>query len=346
MVHLRPECESDLILLEMRYLAHQLLWSCEHKEREDPLVQASERALIIEHDVPYEVLHLHHAFGQVMLRHLLERGNARVLGAYSRHVSAMRMTYELPLNPQADPTLDHTQPERVALWQFLRMMEVLMHHRISLRKEQNVISELQWIRFLLQSGRSMSQLDAELRKGLVSEAISRMFSLSRRKTVSWSKSERGAFARLIREVRVIAEEDFNRPERWTMKGMAGMLLAPFDPHRENTGSRLFDLVGLSSAKWEFFIQATSEIDGTYRFPPKPSHEITNALAYRSLDNSQFDELLGPETAEGSCRVASLLWEGFSEYDDDLIRPIAKFASAYGDFLSDEERKRVDGIRLG
>ena len=39
MVHLRPECESDLILLEMRYLAHQLLWSCEHKEREDPLVQ-------------------------------------------------------------------------------------------------------------------------------------------------------------------------------------------------------------------------------------------------------------------------------------------------------------------
>ena len=40
---------------------------------------ASERALIIEHDVPYEVLHLHHAFGQVMLRHLLERGNARVL---------------------------------------------------------------------------------------------------------------------------------------------------------------------------------------------------------------------------------------------------------------------------
>ena len=35
------------------------------------------------------------------------------------------------LNPQADPTLDHTQPERVALWQFLRMMEVLMHHRIS-----------------------------------------------------------------------------------------------------------------------------------------------------------------------------------------------------------------------
>ena len=135
-----------------------------------------------------------------MLRHLLERGNARVLGAYSRHVSAMRMTYELPLNPQADPTLDHTQPERVALWQFLRMMEVLMHHRISLRKEQNVISELQWIRFLLQSGRSMSQLDAELRKGLVSEAISRMFSLSRRKTVSWSKSERGAFARLFEKL--------------------------------------------------------------------------------------------------------------------------------------------------
>ena len=131
-----------------------------------------------------------------------------------------------------------------------------------------------------------------------------------------------------------------------MKGMAGMLLAPFDPHRENTGSRLFDLVGQSSAKWEFFTQGTSEIDGTYRFPPKPSHEITNALAYRSLDNSQFDKLLGPETAEGSCRVASLLWEGFSEYDDDLIRPIAKFASAYGDFLSDEERKRVDGIRLG
>ena len=27
--------------------------------------------------------------------------------------------------------------------------------------------------------------------------------------------------------------------------------------------------------------------------------LTNALAYRSLDNSQFDELLGPETAEGA-----------------------------------------------
>ena len=42
----------------------------------------------------------------------------------------------------------------------------------------------------------------------------------------------------------------------------------------------------------------------------------------------------------------MLWEGFSEYDDDLIRPIAKFASAYGDFLSDDQKERVDGIRLG
>lgn len=346
LLRIDPESEIDLILSEMRHLASQLLWSCEHKEREVPLLQASERALEIVHDVPYEILQLHHDFGQVMLRHLLERGNARVFRAYSRHVLSMRMTYGLPLNPQADPTLDHTQPERVALWQFLRMMEILIHHRIALRKEQSVILELRWIRFLLQAGRSMSQLDAELRKGLVSEAISRMFSLSRRKTVSWSKSERGAFARLIREVRVIAEEDFNRPERWTMKGMAGMLLAPFDPHRQNTGSRLFDEAGQSSAHWEFFTQATSDIDGTYRFPSKPSHEISKALAYRSLGNFQFDELLGPETAVGSCKVASLLWGGFSEYDDDLILPIAKFASTYGDLLSAEERKRVDGIRLG
>ena len=345
MLRIHPEHERDLILAETRHLAAQLLWSCEHKQREDPLLQASERALEIKHDVPYDVLQLHHDFGQVMLRHLLERGNARVLRAYSRHVSAMRMTYALPLNPQY-PRLDHTQPRQVALWRFLRMMEVLMHHRVSLRKEQNVILELQWIRFLLQAGRSMSQLDAELRKGLVSEAISRMSSLSRRKTVSWSKREKGAFARLIREARVIAEEDFIRRERWTMKGMAGVLLAPFDPHREESGSPIFDSVSKSPYHHRFFIQEYSKSDANYRFPSIPSPDLTNALAYRSLDNSQFDELLGPETAEGSCRVASMLWEGFSEYDDDLIRPIAKFASAYGDFLSDDQKERVDGIRLG
>ena len=346
MLRLHPERESDLILQEMRYLAQQLLWSCEHKEREDPLLQASASALEIEHDVPYEILQLHHDFGQVMLRHLLERGNARVLLAYGKHVSAMRMTYALPVNPQADPTLDHTQPEHVALWQFLRMMEVLMHHRIALRKEKNVILELRWMRFLLEAGRQMSQLDAELRKGLVSEAISRMFSLSRRKTVSWSKRERGAFARLIREARVIAEEDFDRPERWTTKAMAGALLIPFDPHREVRESSIFDLVASTRSQWGSFLRKWSEFDATYRFPSVPSPDLTKALTYRSLNNTQFDQLLGPENAVGSCKVASLLWEGFSEYDDDLIRPIAKFASTYGDLLSAEERKRVDGIRLG
>lgn len=343
MLQHNPECENDLILLEMRYLAQQLLWSCEHKERENPLLQASASALEIEHDVPYEILQLHHDFGQVMLRHLLERGNARVLRAYGRHVSGMRRTYALPVNPQY-PTLDHTR--QVTLWQFLRMMEVLMHHRVSLRKEQNVILELQWMRFLLQAGRQMSQVDADLRKGLVSEAISRMVSLSRRKTVSWSKRERGAFARLIREARVIAEGDFERSERWTIKGMAGAMLIPFDPHREVGGSPMFDLVATSRSHWASFLRKYSEIDATYRFPSVPSPDLTKALAYRSLDNTRFDELLGSETAEGSCRVASLLWVGFSEYDDDLIRPIAKFASTYGDLLSDEERKRVDGIRLG
>jgi hypothetical protein len=185
---------------------------------------------------------------------------------------------------------------------------------------------------------------------LMSEAASRMLSLKRRTSLTWSNSLSKVRARLLRQIADRAWDDFTGTEKWIVNELTFHILYGFDFHNPLPhalrGQNLPEPRPTKHKEQEHkriirsIIKKGSDI---YRVPD-PLVDISHELRVRSASMSEFDKILGPPNALQISEVAALLWNSVLDMGE-LARPIGSFAGRYPEFLSQVQRKTAEAFLM-
>ena len=326
--------------------SHYLLRNVEHGEREEKLLLAAKGALEINGNDPLEMYLLHLDYCQVLYRHFLLKGSRAILDAFQAHLNAS----EAVIAGDNDPNsilkfrLERGIPQRI----WMHTAITLLNHRVEIRKDNDPVSELRWVRDLIEAGHQIGQLSEELRKTAITEAASRLLAFKRRKKIKWTTEQNRIRARLTRQIREQVDKDRSSETEilHVNRELHAHFFYSFDRH--NTLPRMLEGQRPSppptketERRWyEAMDKIVHQIES---IPDKPT-DISWILQTPDASNLEMDRTLGPLTADATARVAAIMWRG-TIHLGDTARIVGAFASTYPEYLKLEEKEVADQFRF-
>ena len=337
------QMRNKVLIRESAETAKKLLFLKPHHKRERELIEASSASMLLESDYRVDLVLLHSDYCQILMRHLLFRGSPKTLFAFRKHIDKLESSLKLPSQNGMDDSKQVDSASTSLL--FFRIMLGFFEARIELRKQKRPDLELSRIRDLMEAAEQLGQVDNELRKGAMTEAASRMISLSRRKDIRWSKPLVGIRSKLFRELRLAVFRDFRRLPKWITEELATHLVKVYDPHGNDEkwfdwGYQMEESSKMSHKQWNFYIE--QEFRMSSRTPVDRYPNFEGWLNSKSAPNQLTDSILGPVDVMCTCRVASLMWASVADLGE-LARPVAKFAITFWEDLTPEQLYDVNTL---
>lgn len=343
----QPEKANYIKGMKLKEEMSSLLYFQTHQQREKPLIKAVKAVLVHESKESIEQCLLLVEACQVLYRHLLFKGSRNALLVFELAVTELGHLVKTEISKETSPWA-HRIPSFSRYWLWFRIAICLFHHRLELRKQKNPKEELRWIRALMLAAKQIRQVGPDLCKTLMSEAASRMLSLKRRTSLTWSNALSEVRARLLRQIADRAWSDFIGIEKWIVNELTFHILYGFDFHNPLPhalrGQNLPEPRPTKDKEQEHKRIIRSIIKkGTdiYRVPD-PLVDISHELRVKSASMSELDKILGPPNALQISEVAALLWNSVLDIGE-LAQPIGSFAGRYPEFLSQDHRETAEAF---
>ena len=344
-----PESRNYLEGTKLKKEAHRLLYFHPHQQREERLLLITMQALEHETEENLETCLILIEVCQVLYRHLLFKGSKSALIAFEASTKRFGEIIQTEMKMKTSAWSNRI-PSFTRYWLWFNMAICLFNHRLELRKKNNVKEELKWIRSLMLAAKQIRQVGPEYCKCLMSEATSRVLSLKRRSSLSWTKDTNEVRAKLIREIAQRAHDDIADREVWIVNELTPHVLYGFDYH--NPLPHLLRGKGVPEPKATIDLEKEhkrisksvwDQYHEIYRIPDKYV-DFTKELRYRSASNAKMDKIIGPNNVLPIAEVAALLWNSVSDMGDSA-RPIGSFAGRYPEFLSQEQKKTAEAFLM-
>lgn len=345
----QPEKANYIKGMKLKEEMSSLLYFQTHQQREKQLIEAVKAVLVHDSKESIEQCLLLVEACQVMYRHLLFKGSRNALLVFELAVTELGHLVKTEISKETSPWADRI-PSFSRYWLWFRIAFCLFNHRLEMRKQKNPKEELRWIRALLLAAKQIRQVGPDLCKTLMSEAASRMLSLKRRTSLTWSNALSEVRARLLRQIADRAWSDFIGIEKWIVNELTFHILYGFDFHNPLPhalrGQNLPEPRPTKDKEQEHKRIIRSIIKkGTdiYRVPD-PLVDISHELRVKSASMSELDKILGPPNALQISEVAALLWNSVLDMGE-LAQPIGSFAGRYPEFLSQDQRKTAEAFLM-
>lgn len=327
-----------------------------NRERQKELVECLQTILIDDIKDPWQHSRLLLEGCQVSYRHLLFRANSSTMSIFGKLCE--KFTEVFLENKDNNIVLHNRAREISAKLIWFNTGYVLLRQRKKVIKEGNPQSELRWIRDLLEAGPIIGQVSPYFARCMFSEAISRLFSIRYRKR-SWyenlnkyPKKERvqiqKALAALTRRCLDIVVEDAGT-QKEEIRVIEDLL-----PHMFNTYDKLnrqSPLARMGSYQFPIPDQVTLSIHSVLSKKMIPeiwprladkTRDLSVFLDVRSATNLELDKYLGARDAIPIGRISKFLFLELKQLGS-LARDIAKFAIAYPETLTNEEKELAEEI---
>ena len=318
-----------------------LLRNLTHAEREEKLLIASKQAIEIDTIDYLEMYLMHLNYCQVLYRHLLLKGSIDILDAFQAHLDASEALISEDEEPNSllKKKLQIGIPQR--MWMHIAF--TLLKQRVELRKENDAVQELRWVRDLIEAGHQIGQISPELRRSAISEAGSRLLGFTRRKKLEWTPDLIKIRARLTRQLRERVHSDRLADDTLQVnRELHTHFIYSFDPQNPLPPILRGQMEPPhpskeTKRKW---YEAMDEIVHQYEGFPDSPLDISWILQKTDASNIEMDNILGPLTGEGTSRVATVMWRGTIRLGE-AARIVGAFASTYPEHLTPEEKLAAD-----
>jgi len=228
-------------------------------------------------------------------------------------------------------------------WLWFRIGLALFNQRIELRQQSDAKEELVWIRNLMATASEIGQMHPDLRRALMSEAVSRMMSLKRRDDIRWSQSQNKIRAKILRDMRDRAVQDSIEEEVWIIDELHPHIMYGFDSHNPlpHPLRDKFPNPPVTKQVEEEYKRIMQEVYEKMGIQiPDKLFDFSPILRFESATNIQMDNELGAYDALTISRTAAFLWRAVMDMGE-AARNIGSFAGRYHEHLTPEEKAAAD-----